>query len=252
VIPAYNEEARLGFLLETLARSATEDMALAGLRYVEAVIVDDGSTDATSSLLRAAAREDDRIRPVLGRTVNRGKGAAIAAGIAAAHAEMVLLVDVDLSTPLSDVHGLAGAIARGDGEIAIGSRDLEGAQVEAPRHRRLLGAGFNRAVRLLTGLDLADTQCGFKLIDTATARELVREQISEGFAFDVELLMRARIAGLRVVEVPVTYVHDDRSKVRVVRASLEMARDLVRVASRLRSDGRRARRRPLPEDAGPT
>jgi glycosyltransferase involved in cell wall biosynthesis len=240
VIPAYNEEARLGVLFETLAETAEGELGKAGLRYSESVIIDDGSDDATPDLLQEASVEDPRVHPILGRGENRGKGAAVAAGVAKAQGDYVLIVDVDLSTPLSDAPKLTDAFRRKEADVAIGSRDLEGAIVDAPLHRRTLGGTFNLAVRALTGLRCADTQCGFKLMRTETARKLFAEQLSERFAYDVEMLMRARLDGLRIVEVPVTYIHDDRSKVQIGRDSLEMVRDLVRMSVRLR----RARRGP--------
>jgi dolichyl-phosphate beta-glucosyltransferase len=244
IIPAFNEEARLARLFAVLAEEADRDLAQAGLDYLEAVVVDDGSTDATSGLLAAAAAADDRIRPVLGRAHNRGKGAAIRDGVAVARGELVLLVDVDLSTPLDEVAELGRGLAESGAPVAIGSRDLPGSRVEAPLFRRVLGALFNLAVRIATGLRYTDTQCGFKLLEIDVARRLLAEQIAEGFAFDVELLLRARLAGVEVVEVPVSYVHDDRSKVRVPGASLAMTRDLARMSWRLRLSGRRARRTP--------
>lgn len=251
VIPAYNEEARLAELFEALRDRAAAELDRAGLRYVEAVIVDDGSTDATSALLHAGSLEDDRINPVLGRHVNRGKGAAIAAGVEAAHGEAVLLVDVDLSTPLADAGKLMEALASSGASIAIGSRDLDGSSVVAPRVRRVLGAWFNLVVRVLTGLPYADTQCGFKLMRTTLARTLLRDQLSSGFAFDVELLMRARLAGEVVVETPVTYVHDERSKVRILTASASMLRGVILLALKIRVGGRRARSTRRPGDSPP-
>ncbi|MGA6947629.1 MAG: glycosyltransferase [Solirubrobacterales bacterium] len=252
VIPAYNEEARLAQLFAVLADEVERDLAAAGLDYFEAVVVDDGSTDATSGLLAAAAASDERIRPVIGRSHHRGKGAAIRDGVAVARGEMVLLVDVDLSTPLSDVGELGRRLAESGASVAIGSRDLPGSRVEAPLHRRVLGALFNLAVRIATGLRYTDTQCGFKLLETDVARRLLADQIAEGFAFDVELLLRARLGGVEVVEVPVSYVHDDRSKVRVPGASLAMTRDLARMSWRLRRSGRRARRTPRRAGADPS
>lgn len=240
VVPAYNEEARLAGLFAKLAEHAETELERAGMRYLETVIVDDGSTDATSGLLSVAAGRDPHVRPVLGRANNLGKGATIREGVAAARGDLVLLVDVDLSTPLSDAWKLREAMESSAAPMAIGSRDLRGSDVEAPLHRRAMGACFNLAVRSLTGLRYADTQCGFKLIATPLARRLLEEQISAGFAFDVELLLRADLAGVGVNEVPVSYDHDDRSKVRIVRASLAMARDLVRVSRRLKRGGRRA------------
>lgn len=238
VIPAYNEQARLPALLDVLSSSAESAIADAGVDLIEAVVVDDGSDDRTRAMLAAAAEEDDLLRPVLEFAENRGKGAAFRAGVERARGDYVLLADVDLSTPLEELPKLTAALERG-ADLAIGSRAMEGAVVErGPGHRKLLGKSFNATVRGLTGLAVQDTQCGFKLLPTEVARALVAEQLCPGFAFDVELLMRAEAAGLRIAELPVLYVHDSRSQVRVVSASAEMLRDVCRLSYRLRLRGR--------------
>lgn len=244
VIPAYNEQARFAALLTALGRDAERELDRAGLSYLEAVIVDDGSTDGTRSLLERAAADEPRINPVFGKR-NRGKGAAIRDGVAAARGDWVLIVDVDLSTPIRDVRGLAEEARRAGAEIAIGSRDRHGSNVIAPLRRRLVGTLFNLAVRGATGLDYADTQSGFKLARTTVARELLTEQLCPGFAFDVELLLRARLAGLEVVEVPVSYTHDHGSKVRILTVAPVMARDLGRLWWRLRRPAKGAAAPPV-------
>lgn len=244
VLPAYNEEARLPALLETLAISADAAVADAGMRLQEALIVDDGSTDRTPELLASARPAHPRLKPVLSAGENRGKGAAIAAGVWRAEGDYVLLADVDLSTPLEELGKLTAAIGEG-ADVAVGSRAVPGAVVERGSfHRKLLGKGFNGTVRLLTGLGIRDTQCGFKLMRTGIAKRLLAAQTCRGFAFDVELLMRAEMAGLRIVEAPVVYVHDSRSSVQVVSASYRMLRDVAGLAYRLR--WRRAQPAPGP------
>jgi dolichyl-phosphate beta-glucosyltransferase len=234
VIPAYNEELRLPTLLETLAGSAEGDVAAAGLRLAETLIVDDGSTDRTLEILAGAERDTPTLRAVRDVVTNRGKGGAIAAGVDHAAGDYVLFADVDLSTPLGELRKLAEAV-RGGADLAVGSRALAGSVVErGPAHRKLLGKSFNATVRALTGLRLKDTQCGFKLLPTGIARTLLGDQRCSGFAFDVELLMRADAAGLRIAEVPVVYVHDARSQVRVVGATFEMLRDVTSLAYQLR------------------
>ena len=104
----------------------------------------------------------------------------------------------------------------------------------APEYRKTIGRAFNAMVRRMTGLPFRDTQCGFKLMRTDTARELTRTQIVPGFAFDVELLMRARAGGLSIDEIPVVYLHDDDSKVNPLLASPRMALDVIRLVARLR------------------
>ena len=243
VIPAYNEEARLPALLETLASSAEGAAADAGLRLAEILIVDDGSTDRTREMLGAAAAENHQLRPVLDFPENRGKGAAFAAGVERARGDYVLLADVDLSTPLEELGKLTAAIRAG-ADIAVGSRAVAGAVVErGPLHRKVLGNSFNSAVRLLTGLRLRDTQNGFKLFPTATVRRLVADQTCPGFAFDVELLMCADREGLRIAEVPILYLHDSRSSVRVGSAGARMLRDVGGLAYRMRIRDQRGHQR---------
>jgi dolichyl-phosphate beta-glucosyltransferase len=230
VIPAYNEEIRLPALLDVLASSADVAVERGGFELLEILIVDDGSTDRTREMLNSAATEDPRLKPVLELDEHRGKGAALAAGIDCALGEYVLLADVDLSTPLEELHKLTTAIREG-ADVAIGSRAIAGSVVErCPLHRRLLGKAFNGTVRALTGLAVRDTQCGFKLLRADVAKALFAEQTCPGFASDVELLMRADIAGLCIVEEPVLYVHDSRSRVRVISDGLQMLRDVSGLA----------------------
>jgi glycosyltransferase involved in cell wall biosynthesis len=234
VIPAYNEEARLPALLEKLTAEAESAAAEAGLRLHETLIVDDGSTDRTRRMLEAAAAEDDGLKPILEFDRNRGKGAAFAAGALRAEGDYVLLADVDLSTPLGELKKLTAALEAG-ADLAIGSRAVPGAVVErGPLHRKVTGNTFNGAVRLLTGLRVKDTQNGFKLFPAEVVQRYAARQTCPGFAFDVELLMRAQLDGLRIAEVPILYLHDARSSVQVASASSQMLREVAGLAYRLR------------------
>jgi len=245
VIPAYNEEVRLPELLETLAAEAEKAAVDAGLHLHEILVVDDGSTDRTRQLLRAAEAENERLEPVFAYDRNRGKGAAFAAGALRAEGDYVLLADVDLSTPLGELGKLTAAI-EGGADVAIGSRAVAGAVVErGPILRKVTGNTFNGAVRLLTGLRVRDTQNGFKLFPTDAVKRYATQQTCTGFAFDVELLMRADREGLRIAEVPILYTHDLRSSVSVASASSQMLREVAGLTYRLRVRGGRgdARRR---------
>lgn len=246
VVPAYNEEQRLPALLEELAGSAAATIRAGGMELREAIVVDDGSGDGTPKLLREAAGRNPLLKPVLEFDRNRGKGAAFAAGVARAEGDYVLLADVDLSTPLGELGKLTAALDAG-ADIAIGSRAVPGAVVErGPHHRKVLGNAFNGAVRMLTGLRLRDTQNGFKLFPTAVVQRLVAEQTCPGFSFDVELLMRADREGLRIAEVPILYLHDARSSVRVGSAGARMLRDVAGLAYRIRLRGRDGAAAPAP------
>ena len=247
VVPAFNEESRLPRLLHAVEATGSEEFAKAGLRLLEVIVVDDGSTDDTPRVLSEAS-DLPWLRPVITRKPNVGKGSAVRRGVRRAHGELLLICDTDLATPLREVSKLRRALANG-ADVAIGSRALDPRlEREMPHYRRLAGRAFNFGMRVLTGLPFRDTQCGFKLMPTAVAQSLLREQLVAGFAFDVEILMRARNAGLRVEEVPVVYVHDHDTRVTMASATAQMGRDVIRLAARLR---RPQRTRPLPSGHPP-
>jgi len=230
VVPAYNEARRLPALLDALAGDGRSAFAAAGLELADVIVVDDGSTDGTFDLVRA--RNDGGIPlRALRLDRNRGKGAAVQAGMLAARGPLALLSDADMATPFEDVARLAAAV-QGGADVAIGSRALPSSDilVHQPGHRELMGKSFNRALRLLTGLPYRDTQCGFKLFRLPTARRLFELQRVSGFAYDVELLVLARQLGLSVAEVGVRWSDDRETTVKIFSASSRMALDLLRIA----------------------
>jgi dolichyl-phosphate beta-glucosyltransferase len=238
VIPAFNEEARLPNLLRAIAE-AKPAFASSGLTLSEVVVVDDGSTDQTADMLRSAASASNLLKPLLRGLPNNGKGAAVAAGVKAARGDLVLLADADVATPFAEVSKLYVEVRKG-ADLAVASRDTEGSYVTgAPRIRIVAGRLFNAFVRGVTGLRIRDTQCGFKLMRTDHARLLLKEQTVEGFAFDVELLMRAMTRGLTIAEVGVTYRHGSDSTVSPFRHAPRMAFDTVRLARAIRRGRRR-------------
>jgi dolichyl-phosphate beta-glucosyltransferase len=232
VVPVYNEARRLRILFAALDREADDQARLAGLQLAEVIVVDDGSTDETPELLEKRKGADSRLR-VIRFERNRGKGAAVRSGALAAVADYVLVTDVDLSTPLSELTRLMAALRQGN-HVAMGSRALASSRilVRQPRHRELMGKTFNILLRRLTGLPYRDTQCGFKLFLLDNARVLFEVQRVEGFAFDAELCVNASRLGVRLVEVPVTWIDNRETKVRLIGSSLRMALDLFGIAWR--------------------
>ncbi|HEV8449588.1 MAG TPA: dolichyl-phosphate beta-glucosyltransferase [Gemmatimonadaceae bacterium] len=224
VIPAYNEVARLPATLRDLQAFLDRDG-----RRAEVIVVDDGSTDGTSEVVRRIEADDDRIR-LIRLPQNRGKGYAVRTGIVNTAGRLVLFADADGATPFEELARLETQIAAG-ARIAIGSRAIpDGAtRVEARFYRRVAGRLFHAVVRLYAIRGFVDTQCGFKLFDAPVAHDLFSRMRMTGYSFDVEVLLMALRAQYPVAEVPVNWVHQPGSKVRVVRDGLRMALDVMRI-----------------------
>jgi dolichyl-phosphate beta-glucosyltransferase len=230
VVPVYNESERLSILFDVLETEAEREARAAGLELTEVVVVDDGSTDDTAALVKTRAAGDARVR-LISFEQNRGKGAAVRAGVLSVKSDLALVSDVDGSTPMSELGSLVAAVREGN-DLAIGSRDLPGSNVivHQPAHRELMGKTFNILFRVLTGLRIHDTQCGFKLFRLPRTRILFELQRIDGFAFDAELCINASRLGLQLAEVPVAWIDNRDTKVRLLGSSLRMAADLFRAA----------------------
>lgn len=197
IIPAFNEESRLPGTLNKvrgyLDRTAWD--------FAEILVVDDGSRDGTAQAARAAGAR------VLENPGNRGKGYSVRHGMLEAKGEWALFTDADLSAPIEDLETLWAAAERGSVRVAIGSRAMDRSLigVHQPAFREAMGRIFNLVMRAVTGLPYRDTQCGFKLFETRTAREIFSRQRLDGFGFDVEVLFIARRLGHVAAEVPVRW-----------------------------------------------
>ncbi len=232
VIPAFNEARRLPpYLAEVLAYFDGR-----GEPY-EVIVVDDGSSDGTADAVAAMARPHPSVR-VLRQEQNEGKGAAVRRGMLAALGERRLFSDADGATPIMELKRLEAALAAG-AQVAIGSRArLDPAvSVVARPHRVLAGRVFSWLVRRLGTGGVIDSQCGFKAFTGAAATDLFGRLQTRGFGFDVEILLLARAAGYRVVEVAVNWTDQPGSKVGVVTDGPRMLWDVAR--ARLRTRRRR-------------
>jgi dolichyl-phosphate beta-glucosyltransferase len=210
VIPAYNEQARLP---ETLRR-VEQYLQESDWTFHEILVVDDGSTDSTAEAANAFAKGNPNIRVLL-NPGNRGKGYSVRHGMLKAQAEWRLFSDADLSTPIEELEKLWCEVARGEQEIAIGSRALDRSLigVHQPGLRETMGRIFNGVMRAATGLHIADTQCGFKLFRGDVAEEVFSRQTLERFGFDAEVLYIAARRGYQIAEIPVRWNHVEGSKV---------------------------------------
>src|SRR5213082_2358477 len=233
VIPAFNEAVRIG---DTLATS------IAYLEKVspgsELIVINDGSTDSTGEVIRkvAAVPRSVAIR-LLENFPNGGKGAAVRRGLLSATKPIAVFFDADLSTPIDEPPKIVEPIARGEVDIAFGSRALNRKLIgnRQPWRREQGGRVFNLLVRVATGLPFWDTQCGFKAFRMAACRPIIEAARIVGFGFDVELLLLAQRAGLKLEEIPVRWNHCEGSKVHFVHDSLRMLHEVIAMRSHLKA-----------------
>ena len=222
VIPAFNEEARIGGALEAVVACIRQRGWSA-----EVVVVDDGSRDKTAEIVQAFAAKAPEVR-MLQNPGNRGKGYSVRNGILHSLGEVVMFTDADLSSPIEEADGLFAAIAAG-ADIAIGSRWLESSRqtIRQPFYRQFFGRCFNGVTRFIMGLPYADTQCGFKAITRAAAQTVFQLQTIERWGFDPEILFIARKRGYRVQEVPVSWAHDERTRISYLKDGTRMLQDIA-------------------------
>ena len=229
VVPAYNEAKRIRPSL----MEACSFLDNTHLDY-EMIIVDDGSSDRTSEVVRDLASDTPNLKLVRYEK-NRGKGYALRTGVLVTKGDPVLVMDADLSTPMEELWKLMPYLADGVSDVAIGSRALALSDIieKQPWWRQGMGKIFNSIVRVLVIGGFSDTQCGFKLFTGNVARELFEQATIDRFAYDVEILALAARKGYRIAEVPIRWINSPESKVSPVKDSLRMLADILRIRIRV-------------------
>jgi len=224
VIPAYNERARIGHALEEVLRIIDERRWDA-----EVLVVNDGSTDNTAAIVEGFVARDRRVR-LLNNPGNRGKGYSVRNGLLHGAGHIVMFTDADLSAPMEEAERLFDAIRDG-ADVAIGSRWLERSRqtIHQPLYRQIFGRCFNLVTRMVMRLPFADTQCGFKAFRRSAAQTIFQLQRIERWGFDPEILFIALKRGYAIREVPVTWGHDERSRMSYLKDGIKMLEELLYV-----------------------
>jgi glycosyltransferase involved in cell wall biosynthesis len=222
VIPAFNESARIDATLrEVVSCIRSHDWD------AEVIVVNDGSTDTTARQVLDFSLSAPEVR-LIENPGNRGKGFSVRHGLLQARGEIVMFTDADLSAPIHEAERLFAAIGHG-ADIAIGSRWLDRSRQvhRQPLYRQFFGRCFNMITRSVMGLKFHDTQCGFKAFTRPAAQTVFQLQTIEGWGFDPEILFIATKRGLRIEEVPVTWGHDERTRISYLRDGFHMLREIM-------------------------
>jgi dolichyl-phosphate beta-glucosyltransferase len=226
VIPAYNESANI-------------ERSLSAILYYlnhknydfEVIVVNDGSKDDTLELAKKFLPEIK----IIENPGNKGKGYTVKNGILNANKENILFLDADLATPIEEIEKALKYID--DYPIVIGSRNLKDSVIltAQPFYRQLMGKTFALLARVIAGIKVKDSQCGFKMMKREAAQKIFPKITINGWCFDVELLFLAQLKNYKIKEIPVRWIDNAATtKIKPFKSSLEMLRDLLKVRSNYR------------------
>ncbi len=211
IVPAYNEEKRLPKTLEEI------DKYLSGQSYdYEIVVINDGSKDKTAEAVKNSISKIKNLK-IIDNKENHGKGYVVRQGMLEAKGDYRVFTDADNSTSIDQVEKMWPSFKEGY-DLVIGSRDIKGAVIAVPQpwYRQMLGEVFNLVVQTIAGLfGIWDTQCGFKGLTKKAAEDIFPRCKIDRWAFDVEILVIAKKLRYKIKEVPIVWVNDPDSKVKL-------------------------------------
>ena len=222
VIPAYNECARIEETLSRVMSTVSREQWDA-----EVLVIDDGSKDTTAEIVERWMDVHPRLH-LIKNPGNRGKGYSVRNGLLQAAGDIVMFTDADLSAPMEEANRLLAAIDAG-ADVAIGSRWMDRTRqtIHQPLYRQFFGRCFNAITRGVMGLPFKDTQCGFKAFRREAAQVIFRLQRIERWGFDPEILFIARKLKYTITEVPVTWGHDERSRMSYLKDGMKMLEEMA-------------------------
>lgn len=226
VIPCFNEVERVSLMMHGIQQFIEHWNG-----EFEILVINDGSNDGCDILIQnhpIAKKLTDKFKII--NQENLGKGAALKNGVEQAKHDFILTIDADMATsPLELISWFESSNGFNSTQIWIASRELKDSRIQEVPYRKLIGNIFNFFIRKITGLQFHDTQCGFKLYPQVIAKELFRDLQIVGWSHDVEILLRAKIKGIVILEKPITWNAVAGSKIRVVQDSWNMFFELLRI-----------------------
>ncbi len=234
IIPAYNEEAILPDTVRTVTDALDGMLARGVFDDYELILVSDGSSDATPTLLSEAEQQYVQVHACI-YSPNRGKGYAVRTGILASCGDIVLYTDCDLAYGTDVIEAAVKQMNDTHADVLVGSRAIhpDGYAGYTPL-RKLASVIYLRILGIAAGFRLSDSQAGFKALRGNVGREIFALCEIDRFAFDLEMLLRAQKAGYTFTELPVKIVNHRESSIHLVRDSIRMLRDIVKIKKSLR------------------
>ncbi|MCM1084419.1 MAG: glycosyltransferase [Clostridium sp.] len=232
IMPAYNEGQKIYDNLIT-----TSDILNGFVKNYFIIAVNDGSTDNTGAEIMRASSDNSNIAYV-SYEENHGKGFAIATGVKYAAGSYIAFLDSDLELNPKMLKYFLSTLRQSDADIAIGSKMHKSSRLHYPLIRRILSVGYYLFLKLLFKLNLKDTQTGIKLFKVEVVKPICESLTTFGYAFDIELLVRAKNAGCKIIELPVelNYSRSKRDKMRFSPAQIyRMFKDTLKIRRELKS-----------------
>jgi dolichyl-phosphate beta-glucosyltransferase len=205
VIPAFNEEKIIKATLDKVLNFLSKRRS-----GWEVVVVDDGSSDTTSKIVKNFSNLDVRL---IRLAKNQGKGAAIRMGIKKSRGNYIIFSDADLSVPLKNIDKFLSRLEKSD--VVIGSRRVKGAKILVHQHclRETLGRGYTQLTKFVTGVNLSDFTCGFKGFTRRAAVDIFGRALIDRWAYDSEILFLAKKLGYKIAELPVSWKNREETRV---------------------------------------
>lgn len=223
IIPCYNESKIIKESIKEIYSFLKQNK---NLKDFEIICIDDGSSDNTYEILKNISLKNKKIK-LNKKRQNKGKGFSVREGFIISKFNLVLFADADLSTPINELDKFLDKINEAD--ILIASRNEKDSKTKRNIFRSFISKAFLLFNGLVTGLKYSDTQCGFKLFKKENTISIFKNQKIDGFAFDIEILLKAKNKGLIIKEIPIKWIQKEDSKVNIIWDSLKMALDIIKI-----------------------
>ncbi len=225
VYPIFNEERRLAKTFKDIKKFDKSNISI----KKEYILVDDGSTDGTLSLIKKKFKKNKKVK-VLSYKINKGKGYALKLGVLLAKNEWILTADSDCSVSnFQLINWIKKKYINNNNYIYFASRNLPNSLIKTKLLRKIIGKIFNFFIKILFKINISDTQCGFKLYKAAYAKKIFKKIITKGYMHDIEIFLIANKFNFKIIELPVKWTHVSESKINFIVDFIKIFFNLLKI-----------------------